>query len=361
MISRIEKAYEASSEKFTRAVERLERDVGGVGNATSLFDIMRQKLFMPTLRTLVQENHTIPQVLSNTTARKASQIMLEHNCSAVMVYDDSGDAVGIFTSKDLLRRTLATGRDPSNCLVSDAMTPNPDYASMDTTIVDALHLMHDGKFLHLPILGKDNRVVGLTDVLQVTYGVVNQMGSLSQAADENPNPVWKNFWNSMFDYDDTSTTGSTVASTISTTMEGSPVETSSGSLSREVYRDEFVYKIIDSSGLTHRFTSSADSVLNLMTDVKTRLKHESIVSLNYFDDEGDQVVLLTDEDLKDAVAAARASGKRILRLIFPKRKKEMIHAAQTTKSEKGNGVIQYAAAAAAVALAGVTLAFSRKN
>ena len=115
-----------------------------------------------------------------------------------MVLDEYGEAIGIFTSKDLLRRTLATGRDPSMCLVSEAMTPNPDYASMDTTIVDALHLMHDGKFLHLPILGKDGRVEGLTDVLQVTYGVVNQMGSLQQATDDTTSPVWKNFWNSMY-------------------------------------------------------------------------------------------------------------------------------------------------------------------
>lgn len=31
------------------------------------------------------------------------------------------------------------------------MTPNPECASLDTTLVDALHTMHDGKFLHLPV------------------------------------------------------------------------------------------------------------------------------------------------------------------------------------------------------------------
>jgi len=34
------------------------------------------------------------------------------------------------------------------------MTPNPDCASVDTTILDALHMMHDGKFLHLPVIDK---------------------------------------------------------------------------------------------------------------------------------------------------------------------------------------------------------------
>lgn len=38
------------------------------------------------------------------------------------------------------------------------MTPNPECATIDTPIVDALHLMHDGKFLHLPVVDRGNRL-----------------------------------------------------------------------------------------------------------------------------------------------------------------------------------------------------------
>lgn len=34
------------------------------------------------------------------------------------------------------------------------MTSNPECATLETTILDALHIMHDGKFLHLPVLDK---------------------------------------------------------------------------------------------------------------------------------------------------------------------------------------------------------------
>lgn len=34
------------------------------------------------------------------------------------------------------------------------MTVNPDFATLDTTILDALHIMHDGKFLHIPVLDR---------------------------------------------------------------------------------------------------------------------------------------------------------------------------------------------------------------
>lgn len=34
------------------------------------------------------------------------------------------------------------------------MTGNPESVMVDTTILDALHIMHDGKFLHLPVLDR---------------------------------------------------------------------------------------------------------------------------------------------------------------------------------------------------------------
>lgn len=34
------------------------------------------------------------------------------------------------------------------------MTQSPECATVDTPILDALHTMHDGKFLHLPVLDK---------------------------------------------------------------------------------------------------------------------------------------------------------------------------------------------------------------
>lgn len=44
----------------------------------------------------------------------------------------------------------------SLCFMLKVMTPNPECASIDTPIVDALHTMHDGKFLHLPVVDRGN-------------------------------------------------------------------------------------------------------------------------------------------------------------------------------------------------------------
>ena len=40
-----------------------------------------------------------------------------------------------------------------NCIMQ-VMTPNPECGTVDTPIVDALHTMHDGRFLHLPVVDR---------------------------------------------------------------------------------------------------------------------------------------------------------------------------------------------------------------
>ncbi|ETV86016.1 hypothetical protein, variant [Aphanomyces astaci] len=195
-ISKIENAYMASSTQFSKSMQTLDATIGD--KEASLFEKMRETLFLPTLSSLIDGRADVPEIVDTATAREASLLMLYTNSSAVMVYGEAGVMEGICTTKDLMRRVLAAGLDPETCVVRDIMTAKPEYAHLNTTILDALHSMHDGKFLHLPILNDDGVVVGLADVLQVTCGVVHHMGSFQQQHTAHVNPVWNQFWNSIF-------------------------------------------------------------------------------------------------------------------------------------------------------------------
>nr|GMC53300.1 CBS domain-containing protein CBSCBSPB1 [Ipomoea batatas] len=81
--------------------------------------------------------------------------MLEFRMSSAVVTVDDKPR-GILTSKDILMRVIAQDLPPESTLVEKVMTPNPECASVDTPIVDALHTMHDGKFLHLPVVDRGN-------------------------------------------------------------------------------------------------------------------------------------------------------------------------------------------------------------
>lgn len=49
------------------------------------------------------------------------------------------------------------------------MTPDPECATIDTPIVDALHKMHEGRFLHLPVIDRGNSIHKTQTMKQLTH------------------------------------------------------------------------------------------------------------------------------------------------------------------------------------------------
>jgi CBS domain-containing protein len=85
--------------------------------------------------------------------------MRKHNVGAVLIIEEMA-LKGIITVNDMTYRVIAEGLDPDKTLLRGIMTPNPDTVSPDTTAIDALRLMHDGDYRHLPIVD-GGRVLGL--------------------------------------------------------------------------------------------------------------------------------------------------------------------------------------------------------
>ncbi len=79
-----------------------------------------------------------------------------------------GKLVGIFTERDALFRVLAEGRDPRTTRVGEVMTRNPQTIHPDRPFVDALRMMHDGRFRHVPIV-EDGRPMGMVSVREALH------------------------------------------------------------------------------------------------------------------------------------------------------------------------------------------------
>eukprot|EP00978_Attheya_sp_CCMP212_P044566 scaffold314568_cov52-Attheya_sp.AAC.1 len=54
--------------------------------------------------------------------------------------------------------------------VTSVMTPNPESVTPDITVLEAIHIMHENKFLTLPVCEEDGMVVGLVTVMDLVYG-----------------------------------------------------------------------------------------------------------------------------------------------------------------------------------------------
>ncbi len=120
----------------------------------------------------------------------AAQSMAEGRKAVLVV--ERGALVGIFTPKDILNRVLAKCLSPSETLVADVMTPNPDSVLPNLTVVDALHQMHDCRYLHLPVVDEDGCVQGVVNVMEIIDSIVGEEGSSG----------WESFFGSALDAED---------------------------------------------------------------------------------------------------------------------------------------------------------------
>lgn len=92
----------------------------------------------------------------------AARTMKQHNVGALLVVDGSR-LVGIFTERDALFRVLAEGRNPQTTRVVEVMTPQPQTIHPDEPFLQALRVMHEGRFRHLPVV-EFERPLGMVSV-----------------------------------------------------------------------------------------------------------------------------------------------------------------------------------------------------
>jgi CBS domain-containing protein len=114
-----------------------------------------------------------PLVMNETaTVKDACIAMRDSQAGSVLVTGDAGRLVGIFTGRDAVCRVLAEGRPAAATPLGEVMTRNPMTLKPEETAIDALRLMWDGGFRHVPLVsnGKVLGVVSRGDFKGVEYG-----------------------------------------------------------------------------------------------------------------------------------------------------------------------------------------------
>jgi CBS domain-containing protein len=104
----------------------------------------------------------------STTVRDAARLMHEHKCGSVLVMEE-GRLVGIFTERDALWRVAAAPLDPATTPVAAVMTRDPDTLPADAPVADALRLMDECGFWHVPVT-REGEVVGVVSIRDLPIG-----------------------------------------------------------------------------------------------------------------------------------------------------------------------------------------------
>jgi len=119
-------------------------------------------------------------VAPDTTVHKAAVVMTQANCGSVLVLDAAGALLGIVTERDLMTRVVARALDPATTLVSAVMTRNPICVPPEMPVSDAIVIMIERGFRHLPVLKPGGKLVGVFSVRDALPREVGTAVSLAE-------------------------------------------------------------------------------------------------------------------------------------------------------------------------------------
>jgi len=90
-----------------------------------------------------------------------------------LVVMQGGAILGIFTERDALKRVLAAGLDPARTRVDAVMTRNPVCIPLSTSVGEAMRLITEKRFRHLPVV-EDGKLLGLVSSGDLTRWLVRE-------------------------------------------------------------------------------------------------------------------------------------------------------------------------------------------
>jgi len=114
-------------------------------------------------------------VKPDTPIRDAVRVMFEGSIGSVVIVDDSGRPVGIFTERDLVR-VVAQGA-PLEAPVGSVMTRDPVTVKAGDSIVKAAIIMSERRIRHLPVVDDNGVLVGVISIRDVVDALKSALAS----------------------------------------------------------------------------------------------------------------------------------------------------------------------------------------
>jgi len=89
------------------------------------------------------------------TVLDAAQKMNQQGVGGLLVIGESGEMLGIFTERDILRRVVAAGLDAARTPVREVWTTGVITCTGEMTLDECASIMSSRRVRHLPVMGPD--------------------------------------------------------------------------------------------------------------------------------------------------------------------------------------------------------------
>lgn len=353
-LEKVQQSTEAAASEFSR-------DLGTGSNLQRLLGPMMEKMVRPTVGDALDGELMPPVISIHTTAARAAKLMANTKKAAIVLGDEQ-ELCGMVTTKDLLRKLVAKGLYADATLVEEVMTVDPDLMGPNMSIVDGLRALHDAGQLFMPVLADDGEILGMADVICLSYGQFQTTSGGTSNGD------WRQFWQTAmnlqeevaggaygglnddarsvgtieeFERDEYNGNGSMSTPTASavglgtgrysnslgayaelgesvSVVSGANTATTSTVMPKNLDENMFVFKVSDgASGHFHRIMCRFNAIGPLLEQIRFKmgLDDTEAVRLKYEDDDGDLALLTSDESLVEAVHMAQRAGWKRLVLV----------------------------------------------
>jgi CBS domain-containing protein len=145
------------------------------------FMSIRDKRRAPLTR-LFDKRDPIHSVGPDVSVTECVRTMTSKKLGALIIMDGER-LIGIFTERDAMNKMLAAGRDPLNTKVSEVMTRNPYSIPPTTTVGEAMAIVTNRRFRHLPIV-ENGKVLAVISSGDLTHWMMqDKTGSVQELVD----------------------------------------------------------------------------------------------------------------------------------------------------------------------------------
>lgn len=105
----------------------------------------------------------------------AIRTMLDRGVGAVAVTDEKGVVAGMFTERDVLAKFALSGRDPKITPVRELMSAMVEMATDETTPSEALQVMLERHYRHLPVVDEAGKVLGILSIRNILEARIDDL------------------------------------------------------------------------------------------------------------------------------------------------------------------------------------------
>jgi CBS domain-containing protein len=131
-----------------------------------------------TVRQSMSQRHLV-SLGPEASVHEAACVMTRANVGSVLIMDAAGTMLGILTERDLMTRVLAKAIDPAATPVAKVMTRHPRTIGPEAKVADAVVIMIERGFRHLPIVAEGGKILGVFSIRDALPRELNAAESLA--------------------------------------------------------------------------------------------------------------------------------------------------------------------------------------